>query len=227
MTFQTKPTPLPGNHSKPQALLPFLSYKHQTFNPDLFVCICRWQGWWRARQRGKSKGRRWRAHSPIRSSGSCQRISERLKIALRLLPILELLSESIRDMTHSYLTSPCIRQHCLLPIRELLSESSGAVWGSLVQCVVAVCCSVQCVAVCRVFLQCVVAVYCIVQCVAMCCCSVSQCSRMLFWARPTPSTTCTSFQRYYDVGRSQFLWYRVAKTHRMPYLIDHFPQISH
>ena len=23
------------------------------------------------------------------------------------------------------------------------------------------------------------------------------------------------------------MYYRVAKTHRMPYLIDHFPQISH
>jgi len=66
------------------------------------------------------------------------------------------------------------------------------------------CCSVlQYVAVCCRALQCVAVR-----------CSVLQCVE---WHSTCNASIHTHSMRYY----------RVAKTHRMPYLIDHFPQISH
>ena len=93
----------------------------------------------------------------------------------------------------------------------------------------AVCCSVlQCVAVCCIVLQ----------CVAVC---------SLYWnipiiqykhvCRPTSKTLNRCFSPLQCVGNRSAKGggdkhlhtrvYRVAKTHRMPYLIDHFPQIIH
>jgi len=38
----------------------------------------------------------------------------------------------------------------------------------------------------------------------------------------------TEFTNQWCVDRTEYLnEYRVAKTHRMPYLVDHFPQICH
>jgi len=79
-------------------------------------------------------------------------------------------------------------------------------------CVAACCSASQCVAVCCSVLQCVAVCCSMLQCVAVCC-SVLQCI-----------VVCCSVLQYVVVAWEVFhpVLYRVAKTHRIPYLYRSF-----
>jgi len=49
----------------------------------------------------------------------------------------------------------------------------------------------------------------------------------IWWYSHTFCDTHAQSVMFTHIFGRHILWYRVAKTHRMPYLVDHFPQISH